>query len=147
MWHTQLCSHSHRGGNPFATVRLRPTVTNDRSAPVIWSVTFLHAFIPPVLRASSCSFWTEAEETNCDCYTTANSERKYFRNILNSRGSYLKWIYFFFFMSLIFLLVIFLCPKSDLQLTEGAENQSDLVGHVFIKLVLLVSKGPLCCHS
>uniref|UniRef100_A0AAQ5YS65 BAR/IMD domain-containing adapter protein 2-like 1 n=1 Tax=Amphiprion ocellaris TaxID=80972 RepID=A0AAQ5YS65_AMPOC len=26
---------SHRGGNPFATVRLRPTVTNDRSAPVI----------------------------------------------------------------------------------------------------------------
>ncbi|XP_014830958.1 PREDICTED: brain-specific angiogenesis inhibitor 1-associated protein 2-like protein 1 [Poecilia mexicana] len=23
------------GGNPFATVRLRPTVTNDRSAPVI----------------------------------------------------------------------------------------------------------------
>ena len=30
--------HSHRGGNPFATVRLRPTLTNDRSAPVIWSV-------------------------------------------------------------------------------------------------------------
>lgn len=27
----------HSGGNPFSTVRLRPTVTNDRSAPVIWS--------------------------------------------------------------------------------------------------------------
>uniref|UniRef100_A0A3Q0RH83 BAR/IMD domain containing adaptor protein 2 like 1b n=1 Tax=Amphilophus citrinellus TaxID=61819 RepID=A0A3Q0RH83_AMPCI len=27
--------HSPTGGNPFATVRLRPTVTNDRSAPVI----------------------------------------------------------------------------------------------------------------
>uniref|UniRef100_A0A3Q3NM41 BAR/IMD domain-containing adapter protein 2-like 1 n=1 Tax=Labrus bergylta TaxID=56723 RepID=A0A3Q3NM41_9LABR len=27
--------HFHRGGNPFATVRLRPTVTNDRSAPAI----------------------------------------------------------------------------------------------------------------
>lgn len=26
-----------RGGNPFATVKLRPTVTNDRSAPKIWS--------------------------------------------------------------------------------------------------------------
>lgn len=25
----------HSGGNPFATVRLRPTVTNDRSAPAI----------------------------------------------------------------------------------------------------------------
>lgn len=32
----------HRGGNPFATVRLRPTVTNDRSAPIIWSV---HIFL------------------------------------------------------------------------------------------------------
>lgn len=28
----------NRGGNPFATVRLRPTVTNDRSAPIIWPV-------------------------------------------------------------------------------------------------------------
>uniref|UniRef100_A0A8C5DY54 BAR/IMD domain-containing adapter protein 2-like 1 n=1 Tax=Gouania willdenowi TaxID=441366 RepID=A0A8C5DY54_GOUWI len=27
--------HSPTGGNPFATVRLRPTVTNDRSAPLI----------------------------------------------------------------------------------------------------------------
>lgn len=26
---------SRRGGNPFATVKLRPTVTNDRSAPAI----------------------------------------------------------------------------------------------------------------
>ena len=25
----------HRGTNPFATVKLRPTVTNDRSAPLI----------------------------------------------------------------------------------------------------------------
>lgn len=25
-----------RGGNPFATVKLRPTITNDRSAPIIW---------------------------------------------------------------------------------------------------------------
>lgn len=25
-----------RGGNPFATVKLRPTFTNDRSAPNIW---------------------------------------------------------------------------------------------------------------
>uniref|UniRef100_A0A7N6BZM0 BAR/IMD domain-containing adapter protein 2-like 1 n=1 Tax=Anabas testudineus TaxID=64144 RepID=A0A7N6BZM0_ANATE len=27
--------NNNRGGNPFSTVRLRPTVTNDRSAPVI----------------------------------------------------------------------------------------------------------------
>lgn len=26
---------SFRGTNPFATVKLRPTVTNDRSAPII----------------------------------------------------------------------------------------------------------------
>uniref|UniRef100_A0A8C3ANZ6 BAR/IMD domain-containing adapter protein 2-like 1 n=1 Tax=Cyclopterus lumpus TaxID=8103 RepID=A0A8C3ANZ6_CYCLU len=38
---TQTCTHHssllpfHRGGNPFSTVRLRPTVTNDRSAPVV----------------------------------------------------------------------------------------------------------------
>lgn len=25
----------HRGTNPFATVKLRPTITNDRSAPLI----------------------------------------------------------------------------------------------------------------
>uniref|UniRef100_A0A667YJ85 BAR/IMD domain-containing adapter protein 2-like 1 n=1 Tax=Myripristis murdjan TaxID=586833 RepID=A0A667YJ85_9TELE len=32
--HSSLCCVP-RGGNPFATVRLRPTVTNDRSAPII----------------------------------------------------------------------------------------------------------------
>uniref|UniRef100_A0A7N8XTJ2 BAR/IMD domain containing adaptor protein 2 like 1b n=1 Tax=Mastacembelus armatus TaxID=205130 RepID=A0A7N8XTJ2_9TELE len=38
---SQTCTHHssllcfHRGGNPFATVRLRPTITNDRSAPAI----------------------------------------------------------------------------------------------------------------
>lgn len=35
--HHSSLLHLHRGGNPFATIRLRPTVTNDRSAPVIWS--------------------------------------------------------------------------------------------------------------
>lgn len=41
-----LCCVFCRGGNPFATVRLRPTVTNDRSAPVIWSVHISNSKFP-----------------------------------------------------------------------------------------------------
>lgn len=47
----------HRGGNPFATVRLRPTVTNDRSAPVIWCV-HISVHQPP-------SYWHELTSNLC----------------------------------------------------------------------------------
>lgn len=41
-----------RGGNPFAMVKLRPTITNDRSAPIIW-----WEFIQPLPRCEVMSSW------------------------------------------------------------------------------------------
>lgn len=158
----------HRGGNPFSTVRLRPTVTNDRSAPVIWSTLIpthptkkklltllgrsaLHRLVCP-----AGSPGLDGEKKNAiwmwdSPFTAANRHLEYFGTVLLTEQMfiYLRYLYFpSLFLSLClwwwYLKTTFLPALEKRMSKNGQRKYCDVFKLLFV--VEMTVRNLFCCH-